>query len=98
MSEKIIQLNEGVIKKELGELVRDSVEKTLNELLEQEADRMTNARRYERTEGRADTRAGHYNRKLLTKAGEVNLKMPKLRTLTFETVIIQRYQKREMQT
>ena len=27
MSDKIIQLNEGVIKKELGDLVRDSVEK-----------------------------------------------------------------------
>ena len=43
-----------------------------------------------------DTRAGHYDRKLLTKAGEVNLKVPKLRTLTFETAIIQRYQKREI--
>lgn len=96
MSEKIIQLNEAVIKQELGELVRDSVEKTLNELLDQEADRLTNARRYERTDERADTRAGSYNRKLFTKAGEVTLKVPKLRTLTFETAIIQRYQKREI--
>ena len=96
MSEKIIQLNESVIKQELGELVRDSVEKTLNELLDQEADKLTNAKRYERNKERVDTRAGHYNRKLLTKAGEVNLKVPKLRTLTFETAIIQRYQKREI--
>jgi transposase-like protein len=96
MSEKIIQLNEAVIKQELGELVRDSVEKTLNELLDQEADRLTNARRYERNEERVDTRAGSYSRKLLTKAGEVTLKVPKLRTLTFETAIIQRYQKREI--
>ena len=96
MSEKIIQLNEAVIKQELGELVRDSVEKTLNELLDQEADRLTNARRYERKEERVDTRAGSYSRKLLTKAGEVTLKVPKLRTLTFETAIIQRYQKREI--
>lgn len=96
MSEKIIQLNEAVMKQELGELVRESVEKTLNELLDQEADRLTNARRYERNEERVDTRAGSYNRKLLTKAGEVTLKIPKLRTLTFETAIIQRYQKREI--
>jgi len=96
MSEKIIQLNEAVIKQELGELVRESVEKTLNELLDQEADRLTNARRYERSEERVDTRAGSYSRKLLTKAGEVTLKVPKLRTLTFETAIIQRYQKREI--
>ena len=96
MSEKIIQLNEGVIKEELNELVRKSVEDTLNTLLDEEADRLTNARRYERTAARKDTRAGHYKRKLLTRAGEVELKMPKLRTLTFETAIIQRYQKREI--
>ena len=96
MSEKIIQLNEGVIKDELNELVRKSVEDTLNALLDEEADRLTNARRYERTAARKDTRAGHYKRKLLTRAGEVELKMPKLRTLTFETAIIQRYQKREI--
>ncbi len=96
MSEKIIQLNEGVIKEELNELVRKSVEDTLNTLLDEEADRLTNARRYERTATRKDTRAGHYKRKLLTRAGEVELKMPKLRTLTFETAIIQRYQKREI--
>lgn len=96
MSEKIIQLNEEVIKDELGALVRQSVEDTLNALLDEEAERLTNATRYERTEGRKDTRAGHYKRKLLTKGGEVELKVPKLRTLTFETAIIQRYQKREI--
>lgn len=96
MSENIIQLNEGLIKEELGELVRKSVEDTLNTLLDEEADRLTNARRYERTAARKDTRAGHYKRKLLTKSGEVELKMPKLRNLTFETAIIQRYQKREI--
>ncbi|MGI6251549.1 MAG: transposase, partial [Anaerolineaceae bacterium] len=42
--------------------------------------------------GRQDTRAGHYPRKLLTGVGEVELEVPKLRTLTFETAIIQRYQ------
>ena len=30
-----------------------------------------------------------------TKAGEVKLKIPKLRTLTFETAIIERYRRRE---
>ncbi len=41
-----------------------------------------------------DTRAGSYQRQH-TKAGEVTLKVPKLRTLPFETAIIQRYQRRE---
>ena len=95
MSNKIIQLNEDAIKQELGELVKQSVEDTLNALLDAEADRLTNATRYERTEERLDTRAGHYKRKLLTKAGEVTLKMPKLRTLSFETAIIERYKRRE---
>jgi putative transposase len=52
MSEKIIHLNEGAIKNELKELVRHSVEVTLNGLLEQEAAELTSAGRYERTEER----------------------------------------------
>ena len=38
MSNKIIQLNEGVIKEELKDLVRKSVEDTLNDLLDAEAE------------------------------------------------------------
>ena len=53
------------------------------------------ARKYERTEGRKDTRAGSYDRQLQTKAGEVTLTVPKLRSLPFETAIIERYRRRE---
>ncbi len=42
-----------------------------------------------------DSRAGSYRRKLLTKAGEVDLKVPRLRSLPFETQIIERYRRRE---
>ncbi len=42
-----------------------------------------------------DTRAGHYKRKLQTRSGEVELRVPKLRTLPFETSIIERYRRRE---
>src|SRR4249919_3367658 len=38
---------------------------------------------------------GHYERKLQTKAGEVKLRIPKLRAQTFETAIIERYRRRE---
>ena len=38
MSEKIVQLNEEVIKGQIKELVRGSVEETLNELLKKEAE------------------------------------------------------------
>lgn len=95
MSEKIIHLNEGVIKQELKELVRHSVEETLNNLLDQEANELTNAGRYERTEDRKGYRSGHYERNLTTTSGEVKLKMPKLKGVAFETAIIERYRRRE---
>ena len=76
-------------------MVRSTVEQTLNDMLDAEADQLCGAGRYERTEARIDGRAGHYKRKLHTKAGEVELKMPKLRKATFETAIIERYKRRE---
>jgi putative transposase len=75
------------------ELVK--VEETLNALLDAEADHLCGARKYERTEGRKDTRAGSYDSHLQTKAGEVTLTVPKLRNLPFETAIIERYRRRE---
>jgi transposase-like protein len=92
---RVIQIDEGKIKSHLGNVVRKTVEETLNGLLEAEADQLCRATRYERNPKRRDTRAGHYTRKLLTQAGEVELKMPKLRTLPFETAIIERYKRRE---
>ena len=92
---KIIQIDEGQVKEHLGEIVRGTVQETLNKLLDEEADWLCNARKYERAEGRKDRRAGYYNRKLQTKAGEVDIRMPKLRALPFETAIIERYRRRE---
>ena len=95
MPKKIIQLNEGIIKEELKELVRNSVKETLNNLLEQEAQELTQAARYERTEARQGYRSGHYQRNLTTTSGDVELKVPKLKGMTFETAIIERYRRRE---
>ena len=75
--------------------MRQSVEDTLNALLNAEADAICHAGRYQRTPDRLDTRAGSYHRKLLTKAGEVDLKVPRLRSLPFETEIIRRYQTKQ---
>ena len=71
MSEKIVQLNEEVIKGQIRELVRGSVEETLNELLEKEAESLTQAARYERSEARQGYRSGHYDRNLTTTSGDV---------------------------
>jgi transposase-like protein len=93
--EKILEVNDKVVKDHLGELVRGSVEETLNSLLDAEADRICNAQRYEHSAERTDTRAGHYERGLDTRVGKVSLKIPKLRSLPFETMIIERYRRRE---
>ena len=67
----------------------------MNAMLDAEADQLCGAGRYERSQARQDTRAGSYERTLQTSAGEVNLKVPKLRRQTFETAIIDRYRRRE---
>lgn len=95
MSKKIIKVNEDGVKNYLGEKVRESVEETLNTMLDAEAESLCKAPRYQRSPERIDTRAGHYDRKLHTKAGEVTFHVPKLRKLTFETAIIDRYRRKE---
>ena len=92
---QICDINEGQIHSHLDKMVLQSVEDTLNALLEAEADQISGVGRYENSPDRQYTRAGNYKRKLQTKAGEVELKVAKLRTLPFETQIIERYRSRE---
>jgi putative transposase len=81
---QVIQIDEARIRDHLGEMVRGTVEEALNAMLDAEADRLCGAGRYERSEARKDTRAGSYERSLETRAGQVSLKVPKLRRQTFE--------------
>lgn len=92
---KIIQIDEEGVKDHLGQIVKGTVQDTLNAMLDAEADHLCNAQRYERSADRKDTRAGSYRRKLHTRAGEVEITVPKLRALPFETAIIERYRRRE---
>lgn len=91
----VIRIDEGQIKGHVDRVVRESVEQTLNALLDAEADALCGAKKYERSPDRQDTRAGRYERQLQTKAGAVTLAVPRLRKLPFETQIIERYQRRE---
>jgi putative transposase len=91
----VIQVNHEQVHQHLDGIVRDTVEQTLNALLDAEADELCGASRYQRSPDRLDTRAGHYTRKLHTKAGQVELKVPKLRNLPFESAVIERYRRRE---
>ncbi len=61
-STRWIQIDEGKIQEHLGEVVRSTVEETLNAMLDAQADRLCQAERYERTEARKDTRAGFSGR------------------------------------
>ena len=90
-----IKINEKEIGDHLNQLVRQSVEDTINSLLDAEADAICNATRYQHSPDRLDSRAGSYKRKLLTTSGEVELTVPRLRRLPFETQIIQRYQTKQ---
>ena len=90
-----IKIDEKEIQDHIDGLVRQSVEDTLNALMNAEADSICNASCYQRTPDRRDTRAGSYHRKQLTKSGEVDLKVPRLRSLPFETEIIRRYQTKQ---
>ena len=92
---EVIKIDEGKVRQHVEEVVRQSVEETLNGLLDAEADELCGAKRYERSVQRLDTRAGRYQRKLQTKAGEVTLNVPRLRSMPFETQIIERYRRRE---
>ena len=95
MPKPIVTLNEESLKTDLRELVRRTVEDTLNGLLEEEAEDLVGAERYERTAGCEAYRAGHYDRSLTTSSGEVTIHMPKLKGMRFTTAIIERYRRRE---
>lgn len=95
MPEPIVTLNEESLRSDLRELVRKTVEDTLNGLLEAEVDELVGAERYERTAEREAYRAGHYDRGLTTSSGEVTIHMPKLKGARFTTAIIERYRRRE---
>ena len=95
MPEPIVTLNEESLRADLGELIRKTVEEMLNGLLEEGADDLIGAERYARTADREAYRAGHYERKLTTTAGEVTIRMPKLKGMRFAADIIERYRRRE---
>lgn len=94
-SAEFVKVDGEQVRQHLDELVRSSVEETLNALLDAEADELCQAKRYERHAARVDTRAGSYQRKLQTRAGEVELTVPRLRKLPFESQVIERYRRRE---
>lgn len=76
-------------------LVRVKVERTINAMLDAEADEIANAAGYERRTGRKAFRAGHYGRTLAAKAGKLSLKAPELKGALFGSAVIERCRRRE---
>lgn len=90
-----LKIDASSVKKFLDERIREAVQEVLQVFLEEEATALCGADRYERSEDRQDHRNGHRIRKLVTKSGEVVLKVPRLRELAFTSSIVERYQRRE---
>ena len=72
------------------DVIRRSVELVLQALIDVEATEHIGAARYERTETRTVQRNGSRDRLLATKAGDVELKIPKLRKGSFFPSILER--------
>jgi putative transposase len=71
------------------DLIRESVRLVLQELIEAEAAEQIGAGRYERTESRLTNRNGSRPRVLSTQAGDVQLRIPRLRKGSFFPVILE---------
>lgn len=93
MPEPIATLNEESPRANLRKLVRRVFEGMPNGLLEEEAGDLVGAERYERAAGEA-CRAGHYDQKLTTTAGELTTRLPKLKGTRFTTAVIKRCRRR----
>ena len=71
------------------DLVRDAVHLVLQELIEVEATDVIGAERYERAEDRTTERNGSRSRLLATQAGDIQLRIPKLRKGSFFPSILE---------
>jgi putative transposase len=71
------------------DLIRESVRIVLQELIETEAAQVIGAARYERTPSRVTERNGGRERTLSTQAGDLRLRIPKLRQGAFFPVILE---------
>ncbi len=90
---KFVRIDAAEICGHWDEVVRGTVEETLNALLNTGAAEMRKAQRCERSPDRVDTRAGCCKRTPHATAGGVGGNMPKLRKQTFGTAISECYRR-----
>lgn len=75
--------------------IRALLEKTVQEVLEAEMEEALGAGRGERTTERRGYRSGHYSRRLITRVGTLELRVPQDREGRFSTEVFSRYQRSE---
>jgi putative transposase len=68
-----------VLREEHGDVIRESVQAVARELMEAEVSELIGAAHGERTEDRATHRNGYRPRRWDTRAGEIELQIPKIR-------------------
>ena len=95
MSNPIASFGEEAVKPELCELVRKTIEETINAMLDEGAGRLMGAAPYERADGRAASRAGHCERGFTTTSGQVALRMPEFNGMRFATAVVEHCKRRE---
>ena len=76
MSEKIVQLNEEVIKGQLKGICTRKRRGNAQRASGGRGRKLTQAAKYERNEQRQGYRSGHYSRSLTTTSGDVTLNAP----------------------
>ena len=88
-------LNELQEEGENKDLLRDLLERMMQEMLDLEFDQFLGAKRYERNESRTGYRNGYRQRELITRVGRLTLLVPRDREGRFSTQLFERYQRSE---
>jgi transposase-like protein len=71
------------------------VQEAMQTVLEMEMEETLGAGRYERNEGRVGYRSGYYRRRLITRVGTIQLRVPQDRRGHFSTQVFEQYQRSE---
>jgi len=78
-----------------GDCLKVLMKESLQEVLEAEMTEALGAASSERAEGRLGYRAGYYGRRLVTRIGKLELRVPRDREGRFSTELFERYQRWE---
>jgi putative transposase len=77
------------------DFMKGLVREVLQQVLEAEMEETLGAAKSQRTEGRSGYRSGYYTRSLVTRVGNIELRVPQDRQGQFRTEVFERYQRSE---